>query len=99
MSYKLDLRIEVASMFWKLETKQILEKFKDKPISRRAIFRVLRDCREGKGQKNKTKSGRPPALSDNIAKILLSSATNEGGQSLRKLSKAYGVSQQTVGRI
>ena len=30
--------------------RQILQVFKDKPISRAIIFRVLKDCRDGKKQ-------------------------------------------------
>lgn len=91
MSYKLDLRKSVASFFGQLKTKQILEVFKDKPISRRTIFQVLKDCRESREQENKKKSGRPPALSKRTIKNLLSSAKDKIGQSTRKLAKKYGV--------
>ncbi|XP_031621019.1 uncharacterized protein LOC116339337 [Contarinia nasturtii] len=99
MSYKLDLRKSVADCFGKLSTKEILAKFKDKPISRSSIFRVLKDCHEGKEQENKKKSGRPPKLSVRTTKSLLSSAKNKDGQSTRRLSRKFEVSSSTVHRI
>lgn len=99
MSYKLDLRKSVASCFGRLSTKQILEVFKDKPITARTIYNVLRDCREGKEQENKKKSGRPPSLGNRAVQNLLKGAKNKIGSSQRKLSRKYGVSQRTVGRI
>lgn len=99
MSYKLDLRKSVASMFGKRSTEQILEAFKDKPISRATIFRVLRDCREGKQQENKKKSGRPVTLNSKTTKNLLANAKDTVEGTHRKLARKYGVSPSTVHRI
>lgn len=99
MSYKLDLRKSVASMFGKRSTEQILEAFKDKPISRATIFRVLRDCREGKQQENKKKSGRPVTLNSRKTKNLLLNAKDTVEGTHRKLARKYGVSPSTVHRI
>ena len=51
MSYKLVLLKSVSNLFGRLNTKEILKVFKDKPISRATIVRILKDCREGKEQK------------------------------------------------
>lgn len=99
MAYKLDLRKCVANLFGRLSTKEILEVFKDKPISRATIFRVLKDCREGKLPENKKRSGRPPKLSASATKSLITSAKNKVGQSTRKLSRKFGVCSKTVHNI
>ena len=99
MSYKLDLRKSVSNCFGGLSTKEILQVYKDKPISRRTIYRVIRDCREGKEPENKKKSGRPPKVSVRTTKNLLSSAKNKVGQSTRRLSQKFGISKDTVHRI
>lgn len=72
--------------------------FKDKPISRATIFRVLKECREGKQPENKKKTGRPPKLSASTTKKLVSSAKNKVGQSTRRLSRKFGVSKDTIHR-
>ena len=99
MAYKLDLRKSVSYLFGELSTKEILEVFKDKPISRATIFRVLKDCRDGKEQENKKKSGRPLKLSVRTTKNLLSCAKNKVGQSTRRLSRKFGVSNKAVHNI
>lgn len=99
MAYKLDLRKSVANLFGELSTNEILRVFEDKPISRATIFRVLKDCRDGKQPQNKKKSGRPPKLSVRTTKSLLSSAKNKVGQSTRRLSRKFGVSNTTVSTI
>lgn len=99
MSYKLDLRISVANLFGRLSTSKIHDVFKDKPISRATINRVLKVCREGKDLENKKKPGRPAILSARTTKKLLSSATNKIGQSTRKLARNFGVSKDTVHRV
>lgn len=99
MSYKLDLRKSISNLFGRLSTNEILAVFKDKPISRATIFRVLKDCREGKVPENKKKSGRPPKLSVRTTKKLLSSAKNKVGQSSRKLARKFDISNGTVHRI
>ena len=43
MAYKLDLQKSVANLSGKMSSRQILQVFKDKPISRATIFRVLKD--------------------------------------------------------
>lgn len=96
MSYKLDLRKQVANLFGRLKTSEILNVFKDKPISRRTIFTVLKDCRDGKKQENKSIPGRPPKLSARTTRKLLSSAKNKVGQSTRKLARKFGISNSTV---
>ena len=53
MAYKLDLRKSVANLSGRMSPRQILQVFKDKPISSATIFRVLKDCRDGKKQENK----------------------------------------------
>ena len=53
LAYKLDLRKSVANISGRMSSRQILQVFKDKPISRVTIFRVLRDCQDGKKQENK----------------------------------------------
>jgi len=73
--------------------------FKNKPISRATIFNVLKECREGKLPENKKKSGRPPQLSSRATKSLLSSAENKVGQSTRRLSRKFGVSNVTIHNI
>ena len=62
MAYILDLRKSVANLYGRMSSRQILQVFKDKPISSTNIFRVSKDCRDGKKQENKKKSGRPPKL-------------------------------------
>lgn len=99
MAYKLDLRKSVSNLFGQLSSHEILKVFKDKPISRATIFQVLKDCREGKEQENKKKSGRPPKLSVRTAKSLVSSAKNKIGQSTRRLGRKFGISKATVHRI
>lgn len=99
MSYKLDLRRSVANLFGRLGTREILEVFKEQPISRATIFNVLKDCREGKEQKNKKIPGRPSKLSAQTTKKLLSSAKNKVGQSTRKLARKFAISKDTVHRI
>lgn len=99
MSYKLDLRKSVANMFGGLSSSEILEMFKDKPISRRTIFRVLKDCRDGKEPENKKQCGGPSKLGARTVISLLSSAKNKVGQSTRKLGRKFGVSKDTVHRI
>lgn len=99
MSYKLDLRKQVANLFGRLKRSEILDVFKDKPISKAAIYRVLKDCRDAKEPENKKKSGRPPNLSAITTKKLLTSAKNKVGQSTRKLARKYGISKTTVHRI
>lgn len=96
MPYKLDLRKQVANLFGRLSTNEILNVFKDKPISSRTIFRVLSDCRDGKEPQNKKIPGRPPKLSARTTKNLLSSAKNKVGQSTRKLARKFGISNSTV---
>ena len=44
MAYKLDLRKSLANFSVKMSSRQILQVFKDKPISPTTIFRVLKDC-------------------------------------------------------
>ena len=46
MAYKLDLRKSVANHSGRMSLRQILQVFKDKPISRATIFRVLKDFRD-----------------------------------------------------
>lgn len=99
MSYRLDLRKSVANLFGRLSTNEILNVFIDKPISRRTIFRVLKDCREGKEQVNKEKSGRPTNLNRATTTKLLSSAKNKVGVSQRRLARKFDVSQPTVHRV
>lgn len=99
MAYKLDLRKTVASLCGQLSSREILQMFKDKPISRSTIFRVIKDCREGRVPCNKEKTGRPPKLSAKTTKNLLSSATNKVGQSTRRLSRKFGISRSTVHRV
>lgn len=99
MSYKLDLRAQVANLFGRLSTSEILSVFKDEPISKSTIYRVLKDCRDGKEPENKKKSGRPTKLSARTTKKLLSSAENKVGQSTRKLARKFQVSNMTVHRI
>ena len=53
MAYKLDLRKSVANLSGRMSSRQILQVFKDKPISRVTIFHVLKNCRDGKKQENK----------------------------------------------
>ena len=53
MAYKLDLRKPVANLSGRMNSRQILQLFKDKPISRATIFRVLKNFRDGKKQENK----------------------------------------------
>lgn len=99
MAYKLDLRKSVANLFGRLPTAQILEAFKDKPISKATIYRVLKDCREGKEQENKKKSGRIPKINVRTTRNLLKSAINKVGQSQRRLSRKFGISKTSVRRI
>lgn len=99
MAYKLDLRKSVAQLFGKLSTSEILRVFQDKPISRSTIFRVLKDCREGKDPENKQKSGRPSKLSARTTKNLLKCAKDKVGQSTRRLSRKFGVSKDTISRV
>jgi transposase len=99
MSYKLDLRKQVANLFGRLKTSEILNVFKDKPISRATIFRVLKDCRDGKEPENKKIPGRSPKLSARTTKSLLSSAKNKVGQSTRKLARKFGISKSGVHKI
>ena len=99
MAYKLDLRKSVSNLFGWLSTKEILEVFKDKCISRATIFRAIKDCREGKISENKKKSGRPPKLSARATKSLLTTAKNNIGQSTRRLSQKFGVSHMTVHNV
>lgn len=100
MPYKLDLRKSVANLFGKLSTKEILGRFRDKPISRTTIFRVLQDCGEGKEQGIKRISGRPTKLSrrDVWSKQLLASAKNNPNQSTRKLVQRILTKNQLVYR-
>ena len=51
MAYKLDLRKSVANLSGRMSSRQILQVFKDKPISRETIFRVLKDFQDSKKQK------------------------------------------------
>lgn len=88
MSYKLDLRKSVAKLFGKHNTGQILNLFKDEPISRRI-----------KEQSNKEKSGRPTKLNKATTTKLVSSAINKVGVSQRRLARKYSVSQATVHRV
>lgn len=53
MSYKLDLRKSVANLVGQMSSNEIIKMFKDKPISRATIFRVIKDCREGKQPEKK----------------------------------------------
>lgn len=99
MSYKLDLRKSVSNLFGRLNTKEILEVFKDKPISRATIFRVLKDCRDGKEPENKKKKSRSKILSARTTQKLLQNAKNRVGQSQRKLARKFCVSKTTVHRI
>jgi transposase len=99
MANKLDLRKSVSNLFGQLSTNEILRLFKDKPISRATIYRVIKDCREGKLPENKKKSGHQPKLSARTTKSLLTSAKNKVGQSTRRLSRKFGVSKSTVHRI
>lgn len=99
MSYKLDLRKSVANLFGRLKTSEILEVFKDKPISRATIFRVLKDCRDGKQPENKPKCGRPPKLSVRTTTKLLESAKNAVGRSQRKLARKFSISNASVHNI
>lgn len=99
MAYKLDLRKCIANLFGNLSTHEILQVFKDKPISRATIFRVLKDCREGKQPENKKRCNRPSKLSARARQSLLSSAKNKIGQSTRRLGRKYGISNSTVHRI
>lgn len=96
MSYRLDLRKSVANLFGRLSTSEILTVFKDKPISRRTIFRVLKDCRE---QQNKPKCGRKVSLDKATTTKLLLSAKDKVGVSQRRLARKYHVSQPTIHRI
>lgn len=82
MSYKLDLRKQVANLFGRLSSSEIVNVFNDKPISRSTIYNVSKDCHDGKEQENKKKSGRPPKLSAGTTKNLLSSAKNKVGHLL-----------------
>ena len=50
MAYK---RKSVANISGRMSSRQILQVFKDKPISRATILHVLKDCRDGKEQENK----------------------------------------------
>ncbi|XP_031621601.1 uncharacterized protein LOC116339710 [Contarinia nasturtii] len=102
MAYKLDnldLRKSVANCFGELSTNEILRVFKNKPISRRTIYSVLKDCREGKEPENKKRTGCKSKLSGSATKSLLSSAKNKVGQSTRRLSRKFGISKSTVHRI
>ncbi|XP_031621012.1 uncharacterized protein LOC116339331 [Contarinia nasturtii] len=94
MSYKLDLRKSVSNLFGQLSTNEILRMFKDKPISRRTIFRVLKDCHEDKEPENKKN-----LVSVRTTKSLLSNAKNKVGQSTRRLSGKFEVSYVTVHNI
>ena len=60
MANELDLRKSVANLSGRMSSHQILQMFKDKPISRAIIFRVLKHCRDSKKQENKKKSSRLP---------------------------------------
>ena len=53
MAYKLDLQKSVANLSGRMSSRQILQVFKDKPISGATIFRVLKDCRDSRTQENK----------------------------------------------
>ena len=92
----MDLRKSVAKLFGRLSTTEILNVFKDKPIPRRTIFRILKDCREGKKQENKKKSGRPPVMNRETTTNLLKCAKNKVGVSQRRLTRKYGVNLGTV---
>lgn len=50
------------------------------------IFRVIKDYREGKQPKNKTKPGRLPKLSAKATKNLLATGKNSVGHSTRRLT-------------
>lgn len=99
MSYKLNLRKSIANLYGKLSTSEILDVFKEKPISRATIFRVLKDCRDGKEQEIKVIPGRPPKLSAGTTKKLLTSAKNKIGESTRKLARKFGISKSGVHKI
>lgn len=95
----MDLRKYVANLVGKMSSNEIIKMFKDKPISRATIFRVIKDCREGKQPENKTKTGRPPKLSAKATKNLLATAKNSVGHSTRRLARKLGISSTTVHRI
>lgn len=99
MSYKLDLRKAVANVFGSLSTNEILKIFKDKDISRATIYRVIKDCKEGKKQEIRPKSGRKKKLSVQTTKKLIQSAKNKVGQSTRRLGRKFKVSNATIHRI
>lgn len=99
MSCKLDLRKCVSNLFGRLSSKEIIEVFKDKPISRATIFRVLKDCRDGKFPETYKKRGDQTKISARTTQNLLESAKNKIGQSQRKLARKFCVSQTTVHNI
>lgn len=99
MSYRLDLRKTVESLSGRMTSGEIINALQDENISRATIFRVLKDCREGKKQENKKKSGRPSLLSATATKRLVESVNNKVGVSQRQLARKFEVSQPTVHRI
>lgn len=88
MSYKLDLRKSVANLVGKMSSNEIIKMFKDKPTCNNFKKKptCIKDYREGKQPKNKTKPGRLPKLSAKATKNLLATGKNSVGHSTRRLT-------------
>lgn len=98
MSYKVDLRKTIFSLFGKLNTKQILNAFTNESVSRATVYRIIKDCHDGKEPKIKQKTGRPCSIDSKTTKKLVSNAVNKVGQSTRRLARKFDVSHMTVHR-
>lgn len=98
MAYKLQFRKSVYNLVGHMPRAEIVRLFENQNVSRRTVYRAIAECEEGLPCLNLPKSGRPRLLTGHRANWLIESAKNKIGMSLRKLSRRYGVSKDTISR-
>lgn len=93
-----NLRFRVYEMIGQRSKQEVVKHFISEGYSRTTIYNII--CRYAKGlpSENKKKSGRPSRWNKGALKCLETLATNNVGQSIRKLSRRFGTSKSTISR-
>lgn len=99
MSYKLEIRKSIYNLVGHIPKREILNIFRNENISKTTIYRTISECEQGIPCLNLPKSGRPKLLTENRANGICESAKDRVGTSLRKLSRRFNVSHETVRRV
>lgn len=98
MSYKLGFRKSIYNLVGRMPKREIVRIFENENISRTTIYRTIAECEQGIPCMNLPKSGRPRIFTRQRSERLVRRAKNRVGVSIRKLSREYRTSKNTVSR-